>query len=113
MLADQFIKYYSPQMSEYCPVVIRSDGNIFDSSLGHLQTLVSLSNDHEILSKIPADVSPLLYLTAELKCVIVDYENQIYIDELTDRQEQALSALEEAGLIRAHRVRMTHESIKL
>lgn len=113
MLADQFIKYYSPEMSEYCPVVIRSDGNIFDSSLGHLQTLVSLSNDHDILSVIPKDVSPLLYLAASLKCVIVDYENQIYIDELTECQIQALDALSEAGLIRDHRVRMTHESIKL
>ena len=113
MLADQFIRYYSPEMSEYCPVVIRSDGNIFDSSLGHLQTLVSLSNDHDILSAIPADVSPMLYLAYELKCVIVDYENQIYIDELTAPQEEALTSLEEAGLIRPHRVRMAHESIKL
>ena len=113
MLADQFVRYYSPQMSEYCPVVIRSDGNIFDSSLGHLQTLVSLSNDHDILSVIPKDVSPLLYLAYELKCVIVDYENQIYIDELTPAQKEALESLEKAGLIRAHQVRMTHESIKL
>ncbi|MBR6389964.1 MAG: hypothetical protein IKS16_01360 [Lachnospiraceae bacterium] len=113
MLADQFVRYYSPQMTEYCPVVIRSDGNIFDSSLGHLQTLVSLSNDHDILSKIPRDVSPLLYLAYELKCVIVDYENQIYIDELTPEQQDALEALEKAGLIRAHQVRMTHESIRL
>ncbi|MCR4595695.1 MAG: hypothetical protein K5673_02820 [Lachnospiraceae bacterium] len=113
MLADQFVRYYSPQMTEYCPVVIRSDGNIFDSSLGHLQTLVSLSNDHDILSKIPRDVSPLLYLAYELKCVIVDYENQIYIDELTPEQQDALETLEKAGLIRAHQVRMTHESIRL
>lgn len=113
MLADQFIRYYSPQMSEYCPVVIRSDGNIFDSGLGHLQTLVSLSNDHDILSVIPKDVSPLLYLAYELKCVIVDYENQIYIDELTPAQQEALESLEKAGLIRAHQVRMTHEAIKL
>ncbi len=113
MLADQFVRYYSPQMTEYCPVVIRSDGNIFDSSLGHLQTLVSLSNDHDILSKIPRDVSPLLYLAYELQCVIVDYENQIYIDELTPEQQDALEALEKAGLIRAHQVRMTHESIRL
>ena len=113
MLADSFIKYYSPELTDYCPVVIRADGNIFDSSLGHLQTLVSLSNDHDILSKIPKDVSPLLYLAAQLKCVIVDYENQIYVDSMTGEQEKALDALEQAGLISSHRVRMSHESVKL
>ena len=77
MLADKFIKYYSPGLTEYCPVVIRADGNIFDSSIGHLQTLVSLSSDHDVLERVPRDVSPLLYLAYELKCVIVDYENQI------------------------------------
>ncbi|MCR5596497.1 MAG: hypothetical protein K6G12_11660 [Lachnospiraceae bacterium] len=113
MLADRFIKYYLPKMSEYCPVVICGDGNIFDSSLGHLQTLVSLSNDHDILSKIPKDVSPMLYLAYDLKCVIVDYENQIYIDELTDGQDRALNKLVEAGLILDHRVRMPHEKIRI
>ena len=113
MLADTFIRYYSPELTNYCPVVIRSDGNIFDSSLGHLQTLVYLSNDRDILSRIPKDVSPLLYLAAQLKCVIVDYENQIYVDSMTSEQESALDALEQAGLISSHRVRMSHESIKL
>ena len=113
MLADTFIRYYSPELTNYCPVVIRSDGNIFDSSLGHLQTLVYLSNDRDILSRIPKDVSPLLYLAAQLKCVIVDYENQIYVDSMTSEQEATLDALEQAGLISSHRVRMSHESIKL
>ena len=100
-------------MSEYCPVVIRPDGNIFDSTLGHIQTLVSLSPDPDILKNIPKDVSPLLYMADMLKCVIVDYENQIYVDSMTSEQEAALDALEQAGLISSHRVRMSHESIKL
>ncbi len=113
MLADGFIKYYSPSMSEYCPVVIREDGNIFDSGIGHLQTLVSLSHDHDVLSTIPKDVSPLLYLAEKLKCVIVDYENQIYIESLSPKQEEALDALCAAGLIRDNRIRMSHESIRI
>ena len=100
-------------MSEYCPVVIRSDGNIFDSSLGHIQTLVSLGRDPDILGKIPKDVSPLMYLTAKEHCVIVDYENQIYVDSLTPEQEEALDALASAGLISDHRIRRSYESVKL
>lgn len=113
MKHEQFIKYYSPEMSEYCPVIIREDGNIFDSSLGHLQTLVHLNGDPDILSAIPKDVSPLLYLADSERCVIVDYENQIYVDELTPEQSEALDALVSAGLIKDHRVRMPHESLKL
>jgi hypothetical protein len=113
MTHERFIKYYSPEMSEYCPVVIRPDGNIFDSTLGHIQTLVSLSPDPDILKNIPKDVSPLLYMADMLRCVIVDYENQIYVDELTPLQEEALTALVRAGLIKDHKIRMPHESIKL
>lgn len=113
MMHEQFIKYYSPEMSEYCPVVIREDGNIFDSSLGHLQTLVHLSGDPDILSSIPGDVSPLMYLAAKEKCVIVDFENQVYVGELSPRQSEALDALAGAGLIRDHRIRMPYESLKL
>ncbi len=100
-------------MSEYCPVIICADGNIFDSSLGHIQTLVSLSGDPDVLASIPKDVSPLLYLASSLHCVIVDYENQIYVDSLTPAQEEALDALSEAGLIQNHRIGMPHESLKL
>lgn len=100
-------------MSEYCPVVIRPDGNIFDSTLGHIQTLVSLSPDPDVLNSVPKDVSPLLYLAQMQRCVIVDFENQIYIDELTPKQEEALDALLAAGLIKDHRIRMSHESVKL
>lgn len=100
-------------MSQYCPLIIWPDGNVFESSAGHLQMLVALSGDDEILKSIPKNVSPLLYLTAKFKCVVVDYENQIYVGELTDRQQNALDRLSEVGLIMPHLVNMPEKMMYL
>ena len=113
MKAEQFIKQYQPKMSEYCPVVITADGDVLESVAGHIQTLVSLSDNPDILNTVPKDVSPLMYLAGVMKCVIVDYENQIYMEELTLEQETALQELVSAGLITDHRIRMTHEAAKI
>lgn len=112
MKVEQFIKYYKPEMSEFCPVIVWRDGNVFDSSAGHMQMLRSLTAE-AVMDSIPSDVSPMLYLVAYHKCVLVDYENQIYIEDMTKEQEEALNRLIEAGLIADHRVRMSYESIKI
>lgn len=113
MRIDEFLAQFKPEMSEYCPVIITEDGEVFESTQGHLNKLVELSKDPEILSKIPKDESPLLYLTNSLHCVIVDYENQIYMNELTDVQKETLDKLIAAGLIAEHLVRMTYKSAQL
>ena len=113
MKSEQFIQFFNPRMSEYCPVVITADGNIFESTAGHIQTLIALSGDDGILATIPKDVSPLMYLAGELHCVVVDYENQLYMDELTTPQELALISLSEAGLIKYKPIRMTSSMLKL
>lgn len=113
MNADEFIKNFHPGMSEYCPVIITPDGSIYECSGGHLQTLKAISGDADVMSKIPKDESPLLYLTGALGCVCVDYENQIYLDELTEKQSEALKLLEEAGLICNRLVRMSRKAANL
>lgn len=113
MNVKEFINNYKPAMHEYCPVIITSNGDVYDSEKGHLQTLVSISGDPDVLSTIPKDVSSLLYLAGKLGCVIVDYENQIYMDYLTEEQEQALNTLVQSGLIADHRIRMSNETAKI
>lgn len=113
MRVDEFISDYRPAMKDYCPIVITKEGDIVDSTIGHLQTLILVSGDDQILSRIPKDVSPLMYLAGMLECVIVDYENQIYIDELSKEQQDVLERLVEAELIKNHLVKMTSASIKL
>jgi len=113
MKINEFIDSYKPEMSEYCPVVICSDGDIVESREGHLETLIKISGENDILGKVPADVSPLLYLAGKLGCVIVDYENQIYMGELTKEQEYALSALSDKGLIERHSSKMNSEALHL
>lgn len=102
MNVECFVKHYHPGISEYCPITIARDGNVFDSTIGHLQTLIMISGDHDILSKIPKDKSPLFYLIDALQCVIVDYENQIYSKSMTDEQKNAINYLIKRGLIKEH-----------
>ena len=113
MRVDEFLIQFKPQMSEYCPVIITANGEVYETSEGHLAKLVELFGDNDILSKIPKDESPLLYLTARMGCVIVDYENQIYMEELTEAQKEAIDKLIAANLISSHLVKMTYKSALL
>lgn len=97
---EKFIKEYAPGLTEYCCVVIDDSGLIHECSENHLKTLTVMSGDDSILSKIPDGISPLFYLTDMLKCVIVDYENQIFSGTLSLEQRESLEKLEEAGLIK-------------
>lgn len=99
MKSKEFVKNYKQPFSEYCPCVIDWKGEIYLCSKGHLETLVEISGDKDILSGLPKEVSPLFYLTEKLKCVVVDYENQLYAGELSQEQRYALLDLAEAKLI--------------
>lgn len=113
MNIDVFIEQYKPEMSEYCPIVIDLDGAIHECPEGHLKTLKEMIGDESILLNIPDNVSPLLFLVDKLKCIVVDYENQIYMDELTEQQDEALNKLVAVGLIKDHRIKMTAKSLFL
>jgi len=113
MKIEDFIDVYNPKMSEYCPVIICEDGEVYECSEGHLQVLVRISGDNEILQKIPKDISPLMYLAAYLHCVVVDYENQIYFGELSIKQVEAIDALDKEGLIKKKLLKMNNEALHL
>lgn len=99
MNAKEFIKSYHPKVSEYCPCIIDWQGEVYECENSHLDELIKLSGDENILSEIPEKISPLFYLTVKLKCVVVDYENQIYNEEFSQEQRYALLDLAEAKLI--------------
>ncbi len=99
MKSKEFVKNYEQKLSEYCPCIIDWNGEVYECEESHLEELVKLSGDSEILSEIPKEVSPLFYLTEKLKCVVVDYENQLYSREFSQEQRYALLDLAEAKLI--------------
>lgn len=113
MRIENFIESFHPAMREYCPVVICEDGNIFECTAGHLQMLIGLSGDSDILKKVPKDVSPLLYLANLCRCIIVDYENQIYMGKLSDKQLEAIDKLDKAGLIKKKLLKMNEEALHI
>lgn len=99
MKIREFIDYYQPGMSEYCPVVIAYDGEIYECKEGHLHCMLELSGNSKMLEEIPKDVAPLFFMIEKLKCVVVDFENQIAFDRLTKEQEDAIEQLAKKGLI--------------
>lgn len=99
MKAQEFVKTYQPKFSEYCPCVIDTKGEIYMCEKSHLDALIQLSGDDQILNKIPKEASPLFYLTEQLSCVVVDYENQVYYGELTWEQSEALLLMSDAQII--------------
>lgn len=99
MNAREFIKSYQPKFEEYCPCVIDWKGEVYECTSSHLDTLIELNGDEDILNKIPENTSPLFYLTEKLRCVLVDYENQVYCEDFSQEQRYALLDLAEAKLI--------------
>ncbi|MBO5372787.1 MAG: hypothetical protein J6A75_08710 [Lachnospiraceae bacterium] len=99
MTAKEFVAAYKPKYSEYCPCVIEWNGEVHECLGSHLDELVRLSGNEKILNEIPQNISPLFYLTGKLHCVVVDYENQLYSEDLSQEQRYALLDLAEAKLI--------------
>jgi hypothetical protein len=102
MKVEEFIASYKPNLQEYCPCIIDREGEVYECEEGHLEALIQLSGKSDILSEIPQNLSPLYYMTDKMRCVVVDYENQIYSGTLSKKQRHALLALEGAGKIRSH-----------
>ncbi|MBO5303053.1 MAG: hypothetical protein J6A92_03285 [Lachnospiraceae bacterium] len=99
MTAKEFVANFKPKYSEYCPCIITWDGEVYACEGSHLDEMVRLCGDENILNEIPQNVSPMFYLTGKLRCVVVDYENQLYSEDFSQEQRYALLDLAEAKLI--------------
>ena len=99
MKRKEFIEIHRKDPKGYCPCVVDVRGDVYECPQGHLDALLNLEGNQETLADIPKDMAPLFYMLAKTKAVAVDYENQIYSEELTQEQRYTLIALSEEGLI--------------
>lgn len=95
----EFIEKYKAEPKGYCPCIIDVEGVIYECPKGHLEALLELKEAESRLEEIPNDMSPLFYMTAQTKAVVVDYENQLYSGKLAPEQQDTLKELEENELI--------------
>ena len=99
MKRKEFIEIHRKDPKGYCPCVVDVEGDVYECPQGHLDALLKLEGKQETLADIPKDMAPLFYMIAKTKAVAVDYENQVYSQELTQGQQNTLTALSEEGLI--------------
>lgn len=101
MTVMDYIAEKKDQNTTMCAAILYPDGEIVECVKGHMTTLIeSLGSD--IWDEIPKEESPLFWLTAYTGAVLIDYENQIYSENLAKEQEEALSKLYEAEVLMKH-----------
>lgn len=109
---NEFIAKYKAEPKGYCPCVIDAKGVIYECPKGHLEALLELKEAKSKLEEIPNNMSPLFYMTAQTKAVVVDYENQLYSGELATEQQNTLKELKENELIQMNLIDI-HKSMSL
>lgn len=101
MTAADYIKNKKQQNTTLCAAILYPDGDIEECITSHLKTVIDhLGN--EIWDQIPKDESPLFWLTAYTGVVMLDYENQLYSEQLTKAQEDVLRQLYDAKVLMEH-----------
>ena len=98
----EFIRTYHSNMTEFCACVLEENGNVIVCDKGHLKTLQDIYESRNAGTELPAEATAMFWLIVNLKVVVVDYENQVYSEVLSDEQKTALKALKQAGLISMH-----------
>ncbi len=98
MTAREYIDVKKAQGTTMCSAILYPDGRIEECVKSHLKTLM-LPFGNDIWDKIPKDMSPLFFMTAYTGAVLIDYENQIYSEELTDEQYKALNELYDSKVL--------------
>lgn len=99
MKLKEFIEKHQEAPKGYCPCVVDAQGNVYECPQGHLDALLKLEGSQETLADIPDDAAPLFYMIVKKRAVVVDYENQVYSDELTPEQKVTLQELSKNELI--------------
>lgn len=112
MKKQEFIEKHKNDPVGYCPCVVDSKGDVYECPKGHLETLMELAGNGDKLEDIPNDISPLFYMITQTKAVAVDYENQVYSEEMTQEQRYTLIELSEHGMIQID-LKNIHKNINL
>lgn len=112
MTKQEFMEKHKNDPKGYCPCIVDVKGDIYECLKGHLESLMELEKEQYQLTEIPNDISPLFYMIFKTGAVVVDYENQVYSDELTQEQRYTLIELSEKGLIQIN-LKNIHKSMNL
>lgn len=101
MTVLEFIAEKKQHETTMCAAIIYPDGTIAECINSHLKTMIADLGD-DIWDCIPKDASPLFYLTGYMGVVLVDYENQLYSERLTDEQQSSLQQMYDEHVIMNH-----------
>ncbi len=112
MTLKEFVEKHKNDEKGYCPCIIDWQGEVYECPQGHLNALLDLVGKREFLAEIEQNVSPLFYMILKTRAVVVDYENQVYSEELSMKQRYALIDLGENGLISVN-LKNIHKNINL
>ncbi len=102
MNVTEFVQDYQRKFQDFCACILEEDGNLIPCEKGHLQTMQELYLKRHPKEELPAEATALFWLTVQMKVVVVDYENQVYSNELTKEQKQVLKTLKQEKLIEIH-----------
>ena len=97
MRVSEYVALKKGAETTMCSAILYPDGDIKECVKSHLKTLM-LPFGSKMWEMIPEDISPLFFMTAYTGTVLIDYENQIYSEALTEKQEEALDKLYESGV---------------
>lgn len=101
MTASEYVAMKQEQKTTMCAAILYPDGDIKECVKSHLKTIIaSLGSD--IWEQIPKEESPLFWLTSYTGVVLIDYENQLYSEQLTGEQEAALREMYQSGILMEH-----------
>ena len=89
MTIADYIAIKKEQNTTMCAAVLYPDGEVEECVTSHLKTLMDRLGE-DAWDQIPKDESPLFWLTGLTGAVLIDYENQVYSEALSDEQENGL-----------------------
>lgn len=101
MTASEYVVMKQEQKTTMCAAILYPDGNVEECIKSHLETMIDSLGSH-IWEQIPAEESPLFWLTAHMGVVLIDYENQLYSEQLTKEQQKAMKEMYEGGILLEH-----------
>lgn len=101
MTVETYIKWKKPLHTTMCAALLYPNGDIEECKFGHLKAMIADVGEYA-WDLIPQEESPLFFMTAYTGVVLIDYENQIYSEQLTKEQEAALDAMYAEGVLVRH-----------
>ena len=101
MTIADYIAIKKEQNTTMCAAVLYPDGEVEECVTSHLKTLMNRLGEGT-WDQIPKDESPLFWLTGLTGAVLIDYENQVYSEALSDEQENGLKEMYACGILTEH-----------